>query len=110
MPALATTDRLIERSPDTASAAIRALVACQTALREDPSRATEVGRRRFPPREMGLIAAIVERDLPFYDAALPEAAIAGVTDFCRGMAVLARDVPYAEVVATQFCDLWRSAG
>ena len=52
---------------------MRALVATQNALKADPSRATEVGEKRFPPREAGLIAGIVERDLPFYDAAISEA-------------------------------------
>jgi NitT/TauT family transport system substrate-binding protein len=110
MPALVATDRLIERAPDIVAAAVRALVACQAALREDASRAAEVGRRRFPPREAGLIASIVERDLPFYDAAISTAAVAGMTAFGRRMGVLARDVPYAEVVATQFSGLWRGAG
>src|SRR5438876_21963 len=64
MPVLATTDRLIERSPETAAGALRALVATQQALKADVSRATEVGEKRFPPREAGLIARIVERDLP----------------------------------------------
>jgi ABC-type nitrate/sulfonate/bicarbonate transport system substrate-binding protein len=110
MPALVATDRLIERFPDTAAAAVRALVACQTALREDPSRATEVGGRRFPPREAGMIAGIIKRDLPFYDAAISEATAAGIADFGRRMGILTRDVPYAEAVATQFRDLWRSKG
>ena len=46
MPVLATTDALIERSPETAAAAVRALVAAQNALKNDVSRATEVGQRR----------------------------------------------------------------
>src|SRR6476646_8531311 len=37
MPVLATTDRLIERSPETAAAALRALVATQNALKVDAS-------------------------------------------------------------------------
>ena len=93
MPALVATDRLIEDAPDKAAAAIRALVACQKALRDDPSRAAEVGRRRFPPREAGLIVPLVTRDLPFYDAAIPEAALAGITDFCCRMGVLTRQSP-----------------
>src|SRR4030088_622356 len=56
MPVLATTDRLIARPPDTAAAAVRALVATQSALKTDVSRATEVGEKRFPRRETGLIA------------------------------------------------------
>src|SRR5512146_151574 len=41
MPVLATTNRLIERSPETAAAALRALVATQQALKADVARATE---------------------------------------------------------------------
>jgi NitT/TauT family transport system substrate-binding protein len=110
MPVLATTDRLIERSPETAAAAVRALVATQQALKADVSRATEVGEKRFPPREAGLIAGIVERDLPFYDAAISEASVAAINDFARHMSVLDEDVPYSEVVATRFRDLWHSGG
>src|SRR5437868_594789 len=106
MPVLATTDRLIERSPEIASAALRALVATQNALKADVSRATEVGAKRFPPRETGLIAGIVTRDLPFYDAAISEHSVAAINDFARHMSVLDEDVPYSEVVATRFRDLW----
>src|SRR6202163_3590256 len=42
MASLATTDQLIESSPETAAAAIRAIVKTQAALREDPGRPTEV--------------------------------------------------------------------
>src|SRR5438874_1195801 len=74
------------------------------------SRATEVGDKRFPPREAGLIAGIVKRDLPFYDAAISEASVAAINDFARHMSVLDEDVPYSEVVATRFRDLWQSGG
>ncbi|MGD9616109.1 MAG: ABC transporter substrate-binding protein [Alphaproteobacteria bacterium] len=110
MPALVATDRLIEHAPDTAAAAIRALVGCQKALRDDPSRAAEVGRRRFPPRKAELIVPLVERDLPFYDAAISGPVLAGLVDFCRRMGVLTRPVPYTEAVAVQFRDLWQRDG
>ena len=101
---------MIERSPETAAAAVRALVATQQALKADVSRATEVGEKRFPPREAGLIARVVERDLPFYDAAISEHSVAAINDFARHMSVLDEDVPYSEVVATRFRDLWHSGG
>ena len=47
MPVLATTERLVERSPEIAAAAVRALVATQDALKQDVSRATEVGASGF---------------------------------------------------------------
>ena len=110
MPVLAATDRLIERSPETAAAAVRALVATQRALRQDVSLAARVGDRRFPPREAGLIAGIVRRDLPFYDASISAASIAAINAFARDMGVLARDVPYERIVATQFRQAWSAGG
>jgi ABC-type nitrate/sulfonate/bicarbonate transport system substrate-binding protein len=106
MPVLATTDTLIERSPDVAAAALRALVAAQQALKADAARATEVGARRFPPREAGLIAGIVLRDLPFYDAAIGEQSVAAINAFARRMGVLDGDPAYGDIVATQFAGLW----
>jgi NitT/TauT family transport system substrate-binding protein len=106
MPVLATTDRLIERSPATAAAAVRALVATQNALKQDVSRATDVGHKRFPPHEAALIAAIVRRDLPFYDASIGETSVAAINAFAQYMGVLARDVPYERIMATRFSDLW----
>jgi NitT/TauT family transport system substrate-binding protein len=106
MPVLATTDGLIARSPETAAAAVRALVAAQNALKHDVSRATDVGHRRFPPREAELIAGIVRRDLPFYDASIAAASITAVNCFAREMGVLADDIPYDQVVATQFRNFW----
>src|ERR1700730_14832270 len=108
MPVLATTDRLIERSPETAAAALRALVAAQNVLKTDVSRATEAGARRFPPRETRLIAGIVERDLPFYGAAIRQHSVAAINDLARHMSILDEEVPYADIVAVQFRDLWRS--
>ena len=107
MPVLATTAALVERAPDTAAAAVRALVATQRALARDVTLATEVGRKRFPPREAGLIAEIVRRDLPFYDAAIAPASIAAVNAFARDVGVPAGDMPYERIVAVEFRHLWR---
>jgi len=110
MPVLATTDSLIERSPEIAAAAVRALVAAQTTLKADVSRATEVGQKCFPPREAGLIAGIIRRDLPYYDAAISEKSVSAINRFAQSMSVLDEDVPYTDIVATQFRDLWHCAG
>ncbi len=107
MPVLATTDWLIAGSPETA-AALRALVATQDALKADAARASEVGAKRFPPREAGLIAGIIRRDLPFYDAAISETSVAAINAFARRIGVLDGDVAYGDIVATQFRHLWRS--
>src|ERR1051325_4927175 len=107
MPVLATTDRLIERSPDIAAAAVRALVATQNALKADVSRAAAVGRKRFPPREAGLIAGIVERDLTFYGPAISEHSVGAINAFARRIGILDNEVPYDEVGQAQFRQLSR---
>ena len=106
LAALATSDALIEREPDRVAAAVRAIVRAQRVLRKDPGRATEVGRRRFPPPSAEIIAAIVERDLPFYDPAISEADVATMNRFSQAIGLLEAPVPYEEVVATRFRDLW----
>jgi NitT/TauT family transport system substrate-binding protein len=104
--ALATTERLIEKTPEVAAAALRALVDTQADLKADPSHATLVGEKRFPPRETGLIAQIVARDLPYYEAAISKTSVAGVVGFGRALGILDRDVAYGDIVATQFSHLW----
>jgi NitT/TauT family transport system substrate-binding protein len=104
--ALATTERLIEDTPDVAEAALRALIDAQAELRADVARATIVGEKRFPLRETELIAQIVTRDLPYYDAAISEKSVAGVVGFARDIGILNEDVEYSDIVATQFAPLW----
>ncbi len=106
--ALATTEELIARDPECVAAAVRAIVKTQQALRADPTRATEVGKRRFPPDAAELITTLVERDLPFYDPAISEEAVAGLNQFAQSVGLLPGPVPYEQVVAVRFRDLWRS--
>ena len=110
MGVLATTERLVEETPEIAAAAVRALVAAQTMLKADVSRATEVGEKRFPPREAALIAGIVERDLPYYDPAIRPQSISAINDFARWLSLLDDDVPYEQIVAAQFAPLWAGGG
>jgi NitT/TauT family transport system substrate-binding protein len=107
MAAVATTDRLIERSPDAAAAAVRAIVSTQAALKENVARATEVGRKLFPPSEAELIAELIRRDLPYYDAAISQTFVAGMNQFSRDAGILTGDVAYADVVATKFSQFWK---
>ena len=106
MSSLAATDRLIDQSPDTAAAAIRAIGKTQAALKEDVSRAAEVGRKLFPPEEATLIAELIRRDLPFYDASIAPSFVAGMNQFARDIGILWGHIPYQKVVATQFAELW----
>jgi NitT/TauT family transport system substrate-binding protein len=106
MASIATTDRLIERSPETAAAAIRAMVKAQAALKENVARATDIGRTLFPPSEAELIAELIRRDLPYYDPSISRDFVAGMNQFSHDVGILSGDVAYGGVVATQFSHLW----
>ncbi len=106
MPALITSQKMIDDEPDACAAAVRALVKTQKALREDVSLATEVGKKRFPETEAGLIAQVVERDLPFYTAAITEDFVIGMNKFQKDVGLVTGDFTYEQVVATQFMSEW----
>jgi NitT/TauT family transport system substrate-binding protein len=97
-PALVTTDRMIREKPESARAAIHAVKAAQKALKEDPDRATVVGKRLFPPTEASLIAELIRRDAPFYDPSISEQAVDSMNRFARDLGLLSKPVRYEEVV------------
>ncbi len=105
-PALITSDRMITDHGDAVAAAVRALVKTQRALAEDPQRAADVGRALYPPHEAGLIATLIERDVPYYDPRIPEPVVASMNRFAQDIGLLAGPVPYQDVVAVQFSHLW----
>ena len=105
-PVFATTQKLIDDDPDTVAAAVRAIVSVQKAIKADISLATEVGRKSFPEAETALIAQVVERDLPHYDAAISPEFVTGMNAFSRDMGLMTGDPRFEDVVATQFSHLW----
>ena len=104
---IATSDALIARSPQQVAAAVRAIVKTQAALKANVERAAEVGEKLFPPSEAALITGLIRRDLPYYYAALSPDFVAGMTEFARSQGLLTAQVPYHDVVATQFAPLWK---
>jgi ABC-type nitrate/sulfonate/bicarbonate transport system substrate-binding protein len=104
--ALITTDRLIERDPGTVAAVTRGLVAAQRALAADPALAAQVGRKRFPDYEASLIADLINRDAPFYQAEVPPERIDDLSRFQLDMGLTTAPLSYPDVVATQFKQYW----
>ena len=108
MPVLATREQVVAADREMAAAGVRAIVKAQRALRADLSLATKVGRALFPPPEAELIAAVVERDLPFYDPSITPAAVDGLNRFAQASGLLRGALSYDRVVASEFRHLWQS--
>jgi ABC-type nitrate/sulfonate/bicarbonate transport system substrate-binding protein len=103
---IAATDELIARAPDAAAAAVRAIVKTQRALKHDVSLATQVGERLFPSDQAGLIAELIRRDLPYYDATIAPKTVIAVNRFAQDLGLLSGPVPYEAVVAANLRALW----
>jgi len=99
-PALVCTDRTIRERPELARAALDAVHKAQQALKEDPKRATAIGRRLFPPAEAELIAELIRRDAPYYQHGISQLTVRSMNEFARRLGLLSRDARYAEVVWT----------
>jgi ABC-type nitrate/sulfonate/bicarbonate transport system substrate-binding protein len=104
--ALTTTEQLIRDEPEIAAGAVRAIVRTQRALQADPKLAAGIGHELFPPDEAVLIAGLIERDAPFYDATISVEAIDGLNRFAKANRLIADPVPHDQLVATQFHQLW----
>jgi NitT/TauT family transport system substrate-binding protein len=103
---MATTDAFIQSEPHAIAAAVRAIVKAQKALRNDPSLAREVGGRKFPKDAADLISKVVARDVEFYDPVISEEAVTKMNRFAQSVGHLSGPVPYENVVAVQFRELW----
>jgi ABC-type nitrate/sulfonate/bicarbonate transport system substrate-binding protein len=104
---MATTDEFLAHSPEALAAAVRAIVRAQKALRADPSLAREVGKQKFPAEAAELIANVVARDVEFYNPVITEEAVARMNRFAQSAGHLSRPVPYDQVVAVRYRDLWQ---
>ena len=106
MASIVASDQLIKSSPEIATAAVRAIVKAQQALKADVTLAGQIGREVFPQLEAGVITDIVRRDLPYYDATITPEAVTRMIGFSQAAGILKRRPTYDEVVATQFRPLW----
>jgi ABC-type nitrate/sulfonate/bicarbonate transport system substrate-binding protein len=106
--ALAVTEALIEKEPQVAAAAVRAIVSTQKALKADPTLAKIVGDQLFPGDEADMIPILVARDAPFYDATITSEAIEGLNKFAVANGLLNQRLAYDQIAAVQFKDIWKS--
>ena len=70
----------------------------QAALKADPGRATAIGQKLFPPQEAALIAELIRRDTPYYDATISPEFVAAMNRFARDVGILKGDPGYDQVV------------
>ena len=101
-PALVATQERIDGGPEKVAAAVRAVIAAQAALKQDPSLAARAAKRHFPDAERELIAELVRRDASYYDPQISRESVRALNEFARAMGLLSRESAYEDVVAVHF--------
>lgn len=108
-PALVATAERDRRAPDEVARMVRALVAAQAALRDNPSLAATAAAPYFSDYERGLIGELVARDGPYYDPAIRAKQLKAVNEFAAGLGLLGLDpLPFDEVVSVTAREAWAS--
>ncbi|MGA9003121.1 MAG: ABC transporter substrate-binding protein [Pseudolabrys sp.] len=102
MASMAVTDTFLAEQSEDARKVVEAIDATHQALIKDVVLAEKVGRKVFPPNEAKLIAALIERDLPFYSSAISADFVSGMNAFARDVGILQGTPDYQDVVAQRF--------
>ncbi|MGA8933625.1 MAG: ABC transporter substrate-binding protein [Pseudolabrys sp.] len=102
MASMAVTDAFLAERSEDARKVVEAIDATHQALIKDVALAEKVGRKVFPPNEAKLIAALIERDLPFYSSAISADFVSGMNAFARDVGILQGTPDYQDVVAQRF--------
>jgi ABC-type nitrate/sulfonate/bicarbonate transport system substrate-binding protein len=109
MPVIVTTEALLEDAPEKAAAAVRAVMKTQAALKNDPSLASGIGQRLFPPAEAGYIADLIASDAPYYTPSISPTFVQRMMKFAGAAGLSASGAAdYDDVVARQTRGLWQS--
>jgi NitT/TauT family transport system substrate-binding protein len=102
MASIAITDAFLAERSEDAGKIVEAIDATHRALTKDVVLAEKVGRKVFPANEARLIAALIERDLPFYSSAISSEFVSGMNAFARDAGILQGTPAYQDVVAQRF--------
>jgi NitT/TauT family transport system substrate-binding protein len=109
LPAITARAELLSERPDVAAKIVTAIVKMQAALKRDISLAATVGQKLFPPHEAPLIASVVARDLPYYDAVISPSFVVAMKRYARDVGLLDGDPSYEDIVAVELQEFWKAS-
>lgn len=105
-PALTTRTDLADSVPDAVAGMVRGIRRAQRDLAADPALAARVGAEVFPAYEASLIAALIERDAPYYQAAVTPEMAEGIARLGRLSSRAVPEVP-GDIVRGDLAPLWK---
>ncbi|MFD9665839.1 ABC transporter substrate-binding protein [Rhodococcus sp. NPDC059968] len=105
---LQATTEWINDNPETARALVRAVTRANNTLRDDPATALPVLEELYPDLAPDLVANIYNASRDHFTSEISPQTYDAAMKIYQNTGLITDDVPYEEVVATQFSDIWNS--
>lgn len=106
---LQATKEWIDANPEVAKKLVRAVTRANNTLRDDPQTALPALQQMFAELDPQLVSKIYEASQSHFNSEISAATYAAAMEIYHKTGLIHEDVPYEEVVATQFADIWNTA-
>jgi NitT/TauT family transport system substrate-binding protein len=103
---LQATKKWIDANPEVATKLVRAVTRANNTLREDPQTALPALQQMFTELDPQLVAEIYRASQSHFTSEISAATYAAAMEIYHQTGLIKEDVPYQDVVATQFADVW----
>jgi NitT/TauT family transport system substrate-binding protein len=103
---LQATKQWVDDNPDVAEKLVRAVTRANNTLREDPQTALPALQQLFPDLRPELVADVYKVSQSHFNSEISQATYDAAMKIYRQTGLIKEDVPYQDVVATQFADIW----
>ena len=103
---LQATKAWIDANPEVAKKLVRAVTRANNTLRDDPQTALPALTQMFAELDPQLVSKIYEVSRSHFNSEISSATYAAAMEIYHSTGLIHQDVPYEEVVATQFADIW----
>ncbi|WP_123028740.1 ABC transporter substrate-binding protein [Mycolicibacterium stellerae] len=106
---LQATKEWIDANPEVAEKLVRAVTRANNTLREDPDTALPALQELFRDLDPQLVSEIYSASRSHFSSDIPASTYDAAMKIYHQTGLIKEDVPYDEVVATQFADIWTAA-
>jgi NitT/TauT family transport system substrate-binding protein len=103
---LQATKEWIDANPGVAQKLVRAVTRANNTLREDPKTALPALQQMFTELDPQLVSKIYEASQAHFNSEISAATYAAAMEIYHKTGLIKKDVPYDQVVATQFANIW----
>jgi NitT/TauT family transport system substrate-binding protein len=105
---LQATKEWIDANPEVAEKLVRAVTRANNTLREDPKTALPALQKMFTELDPELVADIYQASQQHFNSEISPATYAAAMDIYHKTGLIKENVPYEDVVATQFANIWNA--